>query len=148
MLVFLGGYEAFAQTQRLVVWQRDGEKVFFDLAERPKTTFEGTNMIISTSTMTVNYPLDRVLRFTYELKSSGIENANISKSIRIAQNGNDLFLENLHQGTRIQFFSTDGRLLSSNVSDGRKTIVISLSSYPSGVYIVKADDITYKIMKQ
>ena len=52
-LVLLGGNETLAQTQRLVVWQKDGEKVVFDLSERPKTVFEGTDIVISTSTMTV-----------------------------------------------------------------------------------------------
>ena len=145
---FLGGIGAFGQDQRLVVWLKDGEKVFFDLTERPKTTFGGTDIIISTSTLTANYPLERVLRYTYEQKSSGIENSNVSKPIRISQNDDNLFFENLHRGTHVQLFSTDGRQLSSYVSDGEKTIVISLSSHPSGVYIVKADDIIYKIMKQ
>jgi len=147
-LVLLGGNETLAQTQRLVVWQKDGEKVVFDLSERPKTVFEGTDIVISTSTMIVSYPIDRVLRYTYELKPSGIENTNISKSIIISQNGDELLLENLHQGTCIQVFSTDGKLISTQIADGRKTTIISLATSPSGVYVVKANDVTYKLMKR
>ena len=49
--LFVWSIGAIAQdaTQRLVVWQKSGEKVYFDLAEEPETTFEGTQLVIKTS---------------------------------------------------------------------------------------------------
>ena len=149
LFIVAGGSNASAQAQqRLVVWQKSGEKVYFDLAERPRTTFEGSNLVITTTTLTVSYPLEQVLRYTYELPPSGIENVNLSKPVHISHRDDALYLENLKPGIRIQLFTTDGKLLATEQADGRQTITISLAQCPAGIYIVKANDVTYKMMKQ
>ena len=52
--------------QRLVIWQKDGTKVSYDLDERPKTTFTTEDLVITTATATINYPLAKIQRYTYE----------------------------------------------------------------------------------
>lgn len=148
LLLFLQGHALFAQSQRLVVWLKSGEKIYYELEENPKTTFEGTDIVITTSNLSVNYPLKDVFRYTYELQVSGIENANKTKPVHISQKDNNLVFDNLKSGTQIQLFATDGKLLKSMAADGRQTIAISLDLYPSGVYIVKAGSVTYKMMKR
>ncbi len=147
-MVLLGSTIMHAQTDRLIVWHKDGQKTYYDLEEKPKTTFVGTDIVITTSTMTINYPLEQVLRYTYELQPSGIENINMSKPVRVSQRGDNIVFENLKKGTRILLFSTDGKQLASQNADGSKSITISLGNRPAGVYIVKANNITYKMMKR
>ena len=53
-------------TQRLVVWQKSGEKVYIDLTEEPETTFENGQLVIKTTKTTVYCHLENVLRYTYE----------------------------------------------------------------------------------
>lgn len=138
-----------AQTsQRLVVWQKSGEKVFFDLLENPRTTFEGANLVITTSTLTVNYPLEQVQRYTYELQASGIENSNINKPVRIRHDNDALYLENLKPDICISLYTADGKLVSSQKADDSQTIIISLANRPAGVYIVKANGVIYKMLKR
>ena len=137
-----------AQTQRLVVWHKDGQKTYYDLAENPKTTFSGTDIVITTSSITINYPLDQILRYTYELQTSGIEIVNHTKPVRVSQNSNEIVFENLKENTRIQVFSLDGKQLSAQMADGQRTLTVSLASYPAGVYIVKANGATYKMTKK
>ena len=68
MLLLLSTLTSWAddETQRLVVWQKSGQKVYINLTEEPETTFEGGNLVIRTSRTTVSYPLTNVLRYTYE----------------------------------------------------------------------------------
>lgn len=149
LLIAANSTTACGQAQQyLVVWQKSGEKVYFDLTERPRTTFEGSNLVITTTTLTVSYPLEQVLRYTYELPPSGINNVNLSKLVRISHRDNVLYLENLKPGTRIQLFTADGKMIATQQADGTQTITISLAQRPAGVYIVKANDVTYKMMKQ
>ena len=60
-------------TQRMVVWQRSGEKVYFDLTEEPETTFENGKLVIKTTKTTVYYLLENVLRYTFEGVSTAID---------------------------------------------------------------------------
>ena len=138
----------YAQTQRLVVWLKNGEKVLFDLEERPKTMFSGTDIVIETTNMTVTYSLSQVLRYTYEGNSSGVEIVKSSKDIHVIQKGDELSFENLSNGSIIQLFSTEGILLESWPVKDNPIMTISLANRPTGVYIVKTDGVTYKMMKR
>ena len=133
---------------RLVVWAKDGTKTYFDLAENPKTTFKDNDLVITSESMTVNYPLEQVLRYTYELVSTGIESISLEKTVRISQRGDALTLENLKPGTAVSLYTVDGKLVMAHAAGDSRSVTISLSDRPSGVYIVKANDVTCKMLKR
>ena len=148
LLFIQQGQVVCAQSQRLIVWMKSGEKVYYDLEEEPKTTFEGAEIVITTNTLQVYYPLSEILRYTYELNSSGIDNINKAKHIVISQKGGNMVIKNLRADTLIRIYATDGKLLKSMTADGSQNITIPLVSYPDGVYIVKVDNVVYKLMKR
>ena len=133
---------------RLVVWAKDGTKTYFDLAENPKTTFKDNDLVITSESMTVNYPLEQVLRYTYELVSTGIESISLEKTVRISQRGDALTLENLKPGTAVSLYTVDGKCVMTHTIGDSRSVTISLSDRPSGVYIVKASNVTYKMLKR
>jgi len=147
LLLFLGSDALCAQSQQLVVWLKNGEKIHYDLEERPKTTFSDANIVITTNTLETNYPLEQVLRYTYENVSTDIRILP-DNQIRISQNNNVLTLENLKSNTSVQLFSIDGKLLETHKASSDAPISISLKAYPLGVYIIKANGVTYKMMKK
>lgn len=133
---------------QLVVWAKDGTKTYFDLAENPKTTFKDNDLVITSESMTISYPLDQVLRYTYELLTDGIENISREKTVLISQHGDTLTLENLKPGTTVSLYTVDGRLILTQKADASRSVTISLSSRSEGVYIVKANDLTCKMLKR
>lgn len=52
--------------QRLVVLKKDGTKAFYDLVEKPVTTFSDGQLVVTTSQATAYYPLNEIVRYTYE----------------------------------------------------------------------------------
>ena len=138
---------ANAQTQRLVVWMKNGERMLYDLEEQPKTTFANAELIITTNSVSASYPLSQVLRYTYELSTSGVESVK-ENDIRISQKGNDLIFENLKPNTNISVYNMDGVLVSKKYSKAAQNVVVSLADHPVGVYLVKMSDVVYKIVKK
>ena len=132
---------------RLVVWAKDGTRTYFDLTETPKTTFKETELVITSESLTVSYPLDQVLRYTYELASTGIENVINETPVRISQYDDAVYLKNLKAGTVVCLYTADGMLVSTQKADGSNAITISLTNRPAGIYIVKANDVIYKMRK-
>ena len=136
-------------TQRLVVWQKSGEKVYFDLAEEPETTFEGTQLVIKTTKTTVYYQLENVLRYTYEGKMTAIEAPKLRPGEIIFRQGSDqMAFDGLANDTRIDVYTLDGKLLKTLKAHGGQQTVVSLAGRPAGTYIVKVGDATYKFLKQ
>ena len=142
---------AFAQdaTQRLVVWQKSGEKVYFDLTEEPETTFEGTQLVIKTNTTTVFYQLENVLRYTYEGTMTAIDGPKLKPGeVRFKQGSDQMAFDGLPDGTTLEVYSLDGKKLFTRQALGGQRTVLSLASHPAGTYIVKVGDATYKFLKR
>ena len=136
-------------TQRLVVWQRSGEKIYFDLDEEPETTFESGQLIIRTSKATVYYQLENVLRYTYE----GIATSIAMPSLRpgevvFRQSRDQMTLDGLAAGTVISVYTLDGRLIGTQTATDGQTAVVTFANQPVGTYIVKAANATYKFLKR
>lgn len=86
LCLLVGTLTAAAQSDspKLVVWQKNGEKVVFDLDKLPETTFGGGVLTIKTTTATVAYQLSNILRYTYEnVKETGVELQPADRSIKI-----------------------------------------------------------------
>ena len=137
-----------AHAQKLCVWQTDGQTVYYDLTEKPKTTFDGADLVIETHLMTIRYPLSKVQRFSYDLTTNGISTVNAERNISFSQNGEDLTFVGIEKGKRINIYSIDGILLSVVQANADNYAVVSLGKYPVGVYIFKVDGVTYKFMKR
>ena len=141
----------FAQdaTQRLVVWQKSGEKVYFDLNEEPETTFEGTQLVIKTNTTTVYYQLENVLRYTYEGTMTAIDGPKLKPGeVRFMQGSDQMAFDGLPDGTTLEVYSLDGKKIFTKQALGGQRTVLSLASHPAGTYIVKVGDATYKFLKR
>lgn len=138
---------SFAEPQ-LKVWKKDKSTVLIALAEKPVTTFSDNKLVIKTSSATVEYPLADIQRYTYEGVETGIESIDSDNSVLVKQEKNKLLLANLKAGAEVRLYNSSGSLLQIVKSNGTDPVVISLSSRPQGVYIVKSGNETIKLMKR
>lgn len=149
LLVFATATWAQTATQRLVVWQKSGEKVYFDLNEEPETTFEDGLLIIKTANgSSVEFHLENIVRYTYEGAHTSIDLMPAERSVSISNEGDAVVLKNLRDGQTVSLYATNGTLLEQRKAIGGVTLTISVSNRPAGVYIVKAGSETIKLMKQ
>lgn len=146
-LCTLFGTNAWAQEQRLVVWQKNGQKVFYDLEEEPHTTFAPGRLVITTSTLRMEYNLSEVLRYTYEGGSESIVVPE-TDGTGFTQRGDDIAIHGLAEGAEALLYNLNGLLLDRAVSDGHSSLHFSLAARPAGTYIVKLGEQSIKFMKQ
>ena len=132
MLLLTATLSSLADSQRLVVWQKSGQKVYFDLNEEPETTFEDGNLVIRSSRTTVSYPLTNVLRYTYE-------GGTITDVGDVKMRPGEV---------RLEVYTLDGVKIKTVKAQGGQRTVVSLADQAAGTYIVKAGEATYKFMKR
>jgi len=133
--------------QRLVIWQKDGSKVSFNLDEQPKTTFTADNLVITTATSTLNYPIAKIQRYTYEGGTLSVQDVKTG-GIVISHEGDIITVKGLAIGKTVAVYRMDGTQLLTKRSDNSDHVVLSIGSLPAGVYMIKADEITYKFLKR
>ena len=132
----------------LVVKLKNGAETTFFLKDKPNVTFEGTDLKVVSNKETVTFALSDVLRFTYVKKdASGIDETVVDPTEVSYQDG-VLVISQLKQGASVDIYALDGKLVRQLKAYRSGTYRLSLSELPTGLYLVKADNITYKIMKQ
>ena len=132
---------------RLVVWQKSGEKVTFNLHDQPETTFGGGKLMIRTNTTSVEYQLENVLRYTYESLFDGIELQPNEQAVEVTPNGDAVTFRGLKTGATVQLYSINGALIDQCTATGQP-LTISVSGKPTGIYIVKSGAACIKLMKK
>lgn len=132
--------------QRLVVWQKDGNKVSYDLDVQPKTTFTTDELIITTTKTKISFPLSQIQRYTYEDIGVSVNDVK-AKGINISHRNDLVVVKGLAKGKSVIVYSIDGKQLIAKRSDGSEHLMLSLSKLSAGVYMIKADEVTYKFSK-
>lgn len=133
--------------QKLVIWQKDGSRVSYELDDQPKTTFTSDELVITTKTASISFPLAKIQRYTYESDELGVRDTKI-KGISISHNNDVIVVKGLSKGKSVTVYSVDGIQQLAKNSDGSERLTISISTLTKGVYLIKADEITYKFSKR
>ena len=133
----------------LVVTTKNGmQTTFVLLKEKPQARFVGPNLNVTTSNGVVSFALTDVQRFNYiNLPATGIQEIKDTPDTDISYEDGSLVLSQLKEGTQVGVYTLDGKLVRQLKAQHTGTFRLNLSALPSGVYVVKAGTLTYKIMK-
>ena len=150
MLSMPTGMRADDKQNTLIVLTKDNVAHQFVLADKPTVTFEGTQLKVTCEKVSASasFNLADVIRFTYDGKSAtGIDEMGVDPAEISMQDGT-LVISQMKANSTVNVYSTDGKLVRQLKAQRAGTYRLSLSSLRSGVYLVKADNITYKITKR
>ncbi|MBP5798938.1 MAG: T9SS type A sorting domain-containing protein [Prevotella sp.] len=132
----------------LIVKMKNGNETMFFLKDKPKVTFEGTDLKIVSDNKTVTIALSDVLRFGYAKKDPAGINETVIDPTDVSFQDGVLVISQLKVGASVCIYALDGKLLRQLTAQRSGTYRLSLSELPTGLYLVKADNVTYKITKQ
>lgn len=130
-----------------VVYISSGEKVSYMLVSYPVVTFDADNVILSTTNNRVEYAKSDVAKFTLEhVTTDGIKNEATSDT-QIRQHDGTFLFEGFAPNTVISVYDTAGHLVDSASTSSDGSAMIATNAYKSGIYILKADNKSYKFIK-
>lgn len=141
---FLNSYAEVIGKQ-LIIWNKDGSKVAYSLGENPKITFTETEIEIENSDVLVFYPLENLLRFTYEKDESSSVKDISSDHIYFKYNKESLQFFGLKEYSTISICTLNGMLIHKTRISKSGDYSYPLSHLNSGVYIIKINELSYKI---
>ena len=136
------------EVETLIILMKNGSENAFFLKDKPKVTFEGTSLKVSAATGDVSFALADVMRFTYAKKSTSGISEQAENPTGVSFEGDVLVISQLKANTTASIYALDGKLIRQLKPQRAGTYRISLSELPSGLYLVKADNVTYKITKR
>lgn len=131
----------------MVVQTKGGENVVFRFPEKPEMTFSGADVKIQSTKESVLYPMKDVAQVKFETISAGVENALADSGLSFRFDG-DLTVEGLNAGTAVAVYSLNGVQCLGGQADINGKAVLPTETLSPGVYIVKTNKVSFKIVKQ
>ena len=137
----------------IIIFTKDQKQHEFQLAgNRPEVKFGASTLqVIISSAVQAEFSQDDVVKIAYKNPQqtdidSPVADRNTAE-INYQDDGK-LVISQLSDGAAVSIYAMDGRQLRRLSASGDGTCRLDLSALPKGVYLVKTDTITYKIMKR
>ena len=136
---------AAQEPNKLHIHFADGTTTAIELYTRPQVTFEGDRVVVASPVATMSYAAADVLRFTYSI--NGVPNS-IGEVQASPAEGEQLTFDAAADASSVQLFAEDGKQMPVSLTTVNGRASLSLSSLPAGVYVLKVNGRTSKIVKR
>lgn len=146
--LFLTSSAIAEEKTALVVCAKDGSKVAYALSEKPLVTFSETDLILKTQDLEVSYPFDKVARLIYEYEGLDDKVDLLTDGQAMINKGDYLLFPELKSGDSVIIYSSNGMLVADKKIGADGEYVFPINEVPIGIYMVKVNDVIYKIVKK
>ena len=109
----------------LTIWQGLEKTVEFSFSEKPKLVYDSDKLIVTTTQITVEYPLKEISQITFNGNENGVTSVQLI-------NGNEPAIVYTIKGQKIRTMCTGER--------------ISISTLPKGIYVIEKKGESYKVI--
>jgi len=132
----------------IIIKTLDGATMEYLIDKDTKVKIVGRNLTITTEGMELSYELESMsqIRYGKMLIPDAIHDMTMPNERPFVWNNNNLYFSGLRDNTPINIYTIDGKLVRSERFSGEARV--SLDNLPAGVYIVKMNSETYKILKK
>lgn len=138
-----------ADGNMLIVHLRSGSQVGYALSERPRVSYSGNDVVITTPSETVFLLRSAVQKMTFG-ETTGISELTSSEELArptFSLSGDELSVSNLVPGTQVGIYGVSGQLYGTTTTGADGKAEVSLPS-TGKTFIVKTSVITFKILKK
>lgn len=147
----LKGLQVYAQDKvpGIIVELTSGKTVEYRLSDSPKLTYDGKTIILKAKGMKVEYVPSEIAKVKTGIVSvsSGIDVLKATQGT-IKLDAGLIRLTGFAKGEKVRIYSSDGVLATSYHISEVGSLVIPISSLPSGISIIKVNQQNIKITKQ
>jgi hypothetical protein len=152
LLFAINCYYGYAQSKvpGIIVELSSGQKVEYMLVDKPKLVYDGSKITLSTVAVTVEYTpanLLKVMPGEVQNFGSGIHEQNADDS-SIKLDGGFVRFSGFVADEGVRVFNTAGLLVATHHVSSDGSLVISISSLPSGISIIKTNNQLFKFLKR
>ena len=144
----------FAQAiekEALIVWEKNGTQTAFLLTEKPHVTSTATELTITSPSLTANFPIDKVRRFTiqsYNFPDALFQLIEIGgEETEMTYEGDELILTNVPKKAKVNIYTPSGTAVTIPYTHRDKYVRIPLTELSPGTYIITTGTRSFKIIK-
>ena len=137
-----------AQSTQLVVYLNDGSEQTYTMTEHDRLYFEGNDKLVIEEgeyKNTVKILLDDIRKLTCYETVGVAENEDLEMGISPNPVHNVLAFTNMNESQGVRIYTLDGRLVKS--FEATEGLLLDISDLSIGVYLVRTESKTFKMIK-
>ena len=141
-------FPAMAQNT-LTIYQKDGQQFSFGFAEKPVITYTDNDLVLKTSKTEVSYPLSTISKFTFSDSETHV--SDVVTDIKTPALSLEDYMVNItgaESDVTVSVIGSDGKIICSYKTDTEGCVTFSIAELAEGVYIIKSEKLTCKILKR
>lgn len=148
LLSMLFGAIPFFAQGTIIIHQKDGQKCGFGFEDKPVITYTDTHLVLKTTNTEVQYPLAFLNKITFSDYDTAVQIIHDSNnSPEMTLDNFDICITGAKPNTAVSIVDSGGKTLDNFQIDANGTTTFNIEKLPQGVYIIKADNFTCKILK-
>jgi len=132
----------------LIVEKTDGTTETFVLWDKPELTFEAQNVVITYKNNRVTIPRADIEEFHFDDDGTGIESHRTGNDVLVRFSGDDTVVISGMKNKHIVVSNIGGKLVNATITRSGEETTVSLNSLPQGIYIIKYDNNSIKVVRQ
>lgn len=153
ILFFSSSFLCHADEQEsvLIIELTGGEKEYFFLSDKPVLTFADDTLYVNTSDFSADigsvakFYFDDRTREEVSIKDLSRDNKNI---LFTYMDGQTVIIQGSVVTSGVRVYDVNGRMVSPDMSAVENEVRVSLSTLPTGIYIIRCNNQSYKIVKK
>ena len=133
----------------ITIHQKDGKQFSFGFDEKPVVSFTDNMLVVKTTKTEIQYELALLSKFTFDQKQTAVDaivDERIEPSVTLDEYS--VQISGLKADATATLLSADGKQLQSYRTDSEGTVSFSIAELPQGIYIIKSESLTCKILKK
>ena len=133
----------------LIIKQKDGQQLFYGFDKKPVIKYTEEELVLKTNDAEVYYPFSSIAKFSFIDTETDIHDIiNGSKTPEFSIEKDEVFIKGVRAGTTVYIIGLEGKIHNTFKINNEGMIFFSINALPKGVFVIKADNLTCKILKK
>ena len=137
-----------AEEQNVVaVYQTDGQKALFAFADQPEVTYTATDLVLTTTKTSVQYPISQLKKLQFEMAEMPEGLDEVLADQRFSFRDGSIVIEGGEPNSLVNIYTVSGALTAQYRLDSNGDAVIPMQGLSGQPYIFANGSITFKFMQ-
>ena len=133
----------------LTIQQKDGQEFSFGFEDKPIITYTDNDLVLKTSKTELQYPLASLAKFTFTDTATEVDAVQDDiKNPTFTIDGYEINITGTKAGINVSVISTDGKAIGTYKTDQDGSVSFSIADLSLGIYIIKSENLTFKVLKK
>lgn len=130
----------------VAIYQLDGQKALFAFADQPEVTYSATDLILTSTKTSVQYPISQLKKLAFEQADmpEGIDEVVADR--RFSFRDGSIVIEGGDPNSLVTIYTVSGTMAAQYRLDGSGNAIIPTQGLSGSVYILSNGSITFKFM--